>query len=723
MILAMNMPTRKTRNRSGFTIVELIVVITIIGILAGISIVSYGSWRHSATAAKVKSDLNSVIAAMDSYRTYNNVYSTTVPTSVTPSSGVVLVGGSSDGSTYCVDGTSTDDSTVTYYVASESKAQGPLSGTCATRPTITAPAVPANLAVTSYTATSVSLSWTRSSNAATYTIQCASDAGFINGVQSASITDPTAVGTVSGLSGLSSYYCRINATNANSTSAWSPNISTSTRQYTCADSSQYGTYPNCYAYDSLPIAASIEGYWSSPPSGYLLEDGSAVSRTTYSDLFAAIGTTYGAGDGSTTFNLPDSRGRVTVNLSAADAEFNTIGEKYGEKTHIMSLAELPAHSHQQYVTANSGGTAVRNDYSADAAGGVYPQGVNTSSTGGGGARNNIQPSIVKEFAIKYRPSTGSNSQLAAGTSLDGYWSSAPAGYLAEDGSAVSRTTYPDLFAAIGTTYGAGNGSTTFNLPDSRGRTAVNLNASDTQFAAMGQKYGEKTHVETIAEMPSHNHVQVVTWGTGGPAVRVDYSADAAGGVYDQGTQTGGAGSGQAQNVIQPSIVKLSVIKTAAATGALTDLGVTTGSSVSGYWSSPPTGYLIENGAAISRSTYANLFAVIGTTYGAGDGSTTFNLPDSRGRASVNLSAADAEFNTMGEKYGEKAHTLTIPEMPSHSHAQVVTANSGGSALRNDYKADSSGLVYPQNQADGNNGGGVAFNIIQPSIVALFAIKY
>jgi prepilin-type N-terminal cleavage/methylation domain-containing protein len=719
----MKMRNKKSRYHSGFTIVELIVVIVVIGVLASISIVSYGAWRHSATAAKVKSDLNGVISAMDSYRTFNNAYSTTVPTSVVASSGVVLVGGSSDGSTYCVDGTSTDDATITYYVASEVKAQGPLSGTCGTRPSITAPGVPAGLAVASFTASTVSLTWTRSSNAVTYNLQCASDAGFVNGLQSATVTDPTASGAVAGLSGLNSYYCRISATNANSTSAWSANVSTSTRQYTCADSSQYGTYPVCYAYDSLPIAASIEGYWSTPPSGYLLEDGSAVSRTTYSDLFAAIGTSYGAGDGSTTFNVPDSRGRLTVNISAADAEFNTIGEKYGEKTHIVSQAEMPAHSHQQYVTANTGGVAIRKDFSADAAGGIYPQGINTGSNGGGAARNNIQPSIAKVFAIKYRPSTGVNSQLAAGTSLDGYWSSAPTGYLAEDGSAVLRASYPDLFASIGTTYGAGNGTTTFNLPDSRGRTAVNLNASDTQFATMGLKYGEKTHVETIAEMPAHAHDQVVTANTGGPAIRTDYAADGAGGTYDQGVQTGGAGSGQAQNVIQPSIVKLSVIKTSAATGALTDLGVTTGSSVSGYWSSAPAGYLIENGAAVSRTTYANLFAVVGTTYGAGDGSTTFNLPDSRGRASVNLSSLDAEFNTVGEKYGEKAHTLTINEMPAHVHAQVVTANTGGSAIRDDYKADTSGVPYGQGQGTGNNGGGVAFNIIQPSIVALFAIKY
>lgn len=60
----------------------------------------------------------------------------------------------------------------------------------------------------------------------------------------------------------------------------------------------------------LPAGTSFAYNGSVLPSGYLWEDGSAVSRSTYSRLFAAIGTKFGAGDGSTTFNVPDSRGRV-----------------------------------------------------------------------------------------------------------------------------------------------------------------------------------------------------------------------------------------------------------------------------------------------------------------------------------------------------------------------------------------------------------------------------
>lgn len=80
---------------------------------------------------------------------------------------------------------------------------------------------------------------------------------------------------------------------------------------------------------------------STAPQGYLLCDGSAVSRTDYADLFTAIGTTYGAGDGETTFNVPDLSGRVIIGVSQSHA----LGTTGGEATHVLTEQELPAHSH------------------------------------------------------------------------------------------------------------------------------------------------------------------------------------------------------------------------------------------------------------------------------------------------------------------------------------------------------------------------------------------
>lgn len=103
---------------------------------------------------------------------------------------------------------------------------------------------------------------------------------------------------------------------------------------------------------ATPPGTIIDYVGATEPSGWLFPDGRAVSRSTYWQLFTAIGTTFGAGDGSTTFNLPDLRGRVGVaadNMGGTDAgrlsSVNTIGTAGGAETVTLSTANLPSHSH------------------------------------------------------------------------------------------------------------------------------------------------------------------------------------------------------------------------------------------------------------------------------------------------------------------------------------------------------------------------------------------
>jgi microcystin-dependent protein len=94
-----------------------------------------------------------------------------------------------------------------------------------------------------------------------------------------------------------------------------------------------------------PTGSIIIWAGGTAPTHWLLCNGATVSRTTYARLFAAIGTTYGAGDGSTTFAIPNLMGRVPFGKDPDQAEFNSLGETGGTKTLTIAIANLPVHTH------------------------------------------------------------------------------------------------------------------------------------------------------------------------------------------------------------------------------------------------------------------------------------------------------------------------------------------------------------------------------------------
>ena len=149
----------------------------------------------------------------------------------------------------------------------------------------------------------------------------------------------------------------------------------------------------------VPAGVVWSAALATAPAGWLLCQGQSLLRSDYPRLFAAIGTVYGAADG-THFSVPDLKGRAPVGRDSAQTEFDTLGETGGEKAHVLTVAEMPSHSHPQNVTAGSGGPASRIDHDADGSGQVYPQGVSTDATGGGGSHNNLQPYIVLNYIIK-----------------------------------------------------------------------------------------------------------------------------------------------------------------------------------------------------------------------------------------------------------------------------------------------------------------------------------
>jgi microcystin-dependent protein len=183
---------------------------------------------------------------------------------------------------------------------------------------------------------------------------------------------------------------------------------------------------------AMPTGALVPYAGTSAPSGFLLCYGQEVSRTTYASLFSAIGTTYGTGDGSTTFNLPDLRGRAVAGqddmggssanrLTGQSGGVNgdTLGGTGGNETHTLTEAELAAHTHTvNSVTVYGISGTGSNGQSASGLSFATPTNVETitehattqgtstahtaslANTGSGSAHNNVQPTIILNYIIK-----------------------------------------------------------------------------------------------------------------------------------------------------------------------------------------------------------------------------------------------------------------------------------------------------------------------------------
>jgi len=169
-----------------------------------------------------------------------------------------------------------------------------------------------------------------------------------------------------------------------------------------------------------PSAANADAGAAALPPGWLLCDGSAVSRTTYAPLFAAVGINFGGGDGINTFNVPDLRGRTVIGAGhGAGLTARPLAQTLGEETHTLSTSEMPAHNHALtdpgHTHAVAGQVAF---YSSTSSCGVYcgtqqapinfasgtgataTTGITVQSAGAGAPHNLMQPSMALNYLIK-----------------------------------------------------------------------------------------------------------------------------------------------------------------------------------------------------------------------------------------------------------------------------------------------------------------------------------
>jgi microcystin-dependent protein len=176
------------------------------------------------------------------------------------------------------------------------------------------------------------------------------------------------------------------------------------------------------SWNSVPPVGVISAFaGSTAPSGYLLCDGSQVSRTTYSSLFAIIGTTYGVGNGTTTFNLPDLRSRTIVGAGQGASLTNrTLASRGGIETKTLAVTEIPSHSHSINDPGHRHNITTVNDdfnqsggnppgFTGDGAGSKTwtnnitssTTGITINNTGDGTAFSIMNPFLALNYIIKF----------------------------------------------------------------------------------------------------------------------------------------------------------------------------------------------------------------------------------------------------------------------------------------------------------------------------------
>lgn len=186
----------------------------------------------------------------------------------------------------------------------------------------------------------------------------------------------------------------------------------------------------------IPVGTVIDYAGSTAPDGWIICDGRAVSRTDFAALFAVVGTTFGNGDGSTTFNVPDLRGRVVAGLdnmggaaasrlgsSGLGTSATSVGASGGTQTHTLTTAQMPSHSHSASTSSSGAHTHtvsnvwitgsgdvildVSDNFPVNRSGsrttsssGAHTHTVTVQNAGGGDPHPNVQPTMVMLKIIK-----------------------------------------------------------------------------------------------------------------------------------------------------------------------------------------------------------------------------------------------------------------------------------------------------------------------------------
>lgn len=280
------------------------------------------------------------------------------------------------------------------------------------------------------------------------------------------------------------------------------------------DAKRFDFYTGTIWAGLLPVGALIPFAGSSAPDGFLLCDGDAVSRTTYAELFAEIGTTFGEGDGSTTFNLPDFRGRMAIGV-AASGTASALGETGGaiDHTHTgpshshaagtLAADEAGAHTHSNPTTSSVDLSHTHSNPNTSSTG-SHSHTLTSGSTSSAGSHTHSNPNTNSGGSHSHGGATG-----AGGTGIVDRAS----------GSLATR-------AAVAHTHTISSSGSHSHSQGSTGSGGSHSHSIDTSMSSSGSH--SHTQGNTGSSLGSHSHTQGSTGSSGAHEHTISGSTAAAG---------------------------------------------------------------------------------------------------------------------------------------------------------------------------------------------------
>lgn len=431
--------------------------------------------------------------------------------------------------------------------------------------------------------------------------------------------------------------------------------------------------------DTLPIGSIVEWMIDEVPENWLECTGQAVSREEYPDLFDIIGTKYGNGDGTTTFNLPNMQSRTTMGYNANDDNFNSVGGTGGSTSqtfvhthtinehthttasHTLTVSEIPSHTHTFTGTAHTHtlgnhyhSLTVRTDI-ASLSGTFVTRGMDTGD-------DNPILSTSGAFSVSRATWSGNHDSFAKVSQSNPMRNTVTLSdshlHIVE-GVTDPVTGNTGSATATGTNSSTGGGGG--HSHGDTGATALTTNANSSS--------------DTIDILPPYIIVKYI--------IKAKQTAPVEGLVVDNLTSTStsdalSANQGRilnetkigTENIVAGDNISVNVSGnnvTINSLGGGTD-SLPVGVSMEWYTNTPPTNWLLCDGSFVQISDYPELFEVLGTTFG-GNGTTDFALPNRKGRVGIGYDSNDTDFARIGRVGGSKEHTLTVSELATHTHIQ------------------------------------------------------